>query len=108
MKKPDLKALSLEELKTLRKEVERAIIAYKDRQLEKARVEAEAVVKKHGFSLSEVLGAGGGRKQKAQSAPRYAHPDNPSLTWSGRGRRPGWVNDALAAGKSLDDLKIGA
>jgi DNA-binding protein H-NS len=26
--------------------------------------------------------------------------------WSGKGRRPAWANEALAAGKSLDDFAI--
>lgn len=106
MKKTNLDALSLDELKALRKDVDKAIADFKDRQLEKAREELEAVAKKHGVSLSAFTGGSGGRKRKSAAA-KYAHPENPSLTWSGRGRRPGWVNDAFAAGKSLDDLKIG-
>lgn len=35
-------------------------------------------------------------------APKYA--DDAGNTWSGRGRKPGWVKDALAAGRSLNDL----
>jgi DNA-binding protein H-NS len=106
MKKKDLDALSLDELKVLRKDVEKAIADYKDRQLEKARQEVEALARKHGYSLTEITGGGTTRKRKP-AAPKYAHPENPALTWSGRGRRPGWVNEALDAGKSLDDLKIG-
>ena len=33
-------------------------------------------------------------------------PENPALTWSGRGRKPRWFVDALAAGKTEDDLTI--
>ena len=35
---------------------------------------------------------------------KYRHPDDPALTWSGRGKRPLWVVEYLATGKSLDDL----
>ncbi len=41
-------------------------------------------------------------KAKAGGAA-YRHPDGRS--WSGRGRRPAWINEALAAGKSLDDFR---
>jgi DNA-binding protein H-NS len=37
-------------------------------------------------------------------APKYRHPGDPSLTWSGRGKRPQWLTDELAAGKTLQDL----
>lgn len=45
----------------------------------------------------------GKRAPKAAAAAAYRHPDGRS--WSGRGRRPAWINEALAAGKSLDDFR---
>jgi DNA-binding protein H-NS len=38
--------------------------------------------------------------------PKYRHPTNPNLTWTGRGKRPAWIAEALAAGKSLEDLAV--
>lgn len=43
-------------------------------------------------------------KPKVRSATKYRNPDNPNETWTGRGKRPRWLNDALASGKNLDDL----
>ncbi len=34
----------------------------------------------------------------------YRNPWNASQTWSGRGRQPSWVLDALAVGLTLEDL----
>lgn len=31
--------------------------------------------------------------------------DEQGNTWSGRGRRPGWLKEALASGKTLEDLR---
>jgi DNA-binding protein H-NS len=42
--------------------------------------------------------------EKSKSVTKYRNPDNPNETWTGRGKRPKWLNDALASGKSLDDL----
>lgn len=36
----------------------------------------------------------------------YAHPFEPSLTWTGRGRKPVWVIEMLEQGKTLEDLRI--
>lgn len=45
-----------------------------------------------------------GRKAAApKGAAVYRHADG--RTWSGRGRRPAWINEALQAGKSLDDFR---
>jgi DNA-binding protein H-NS len=46
--------------------------------------------------------------QPVHAAPRGKagmYRDVSGKTWSGRGRRPGWVIAALAAGKTLDELR---
>ena len=68
-------------------------------------------------SKSEAENRGGSRKnsrstssaaKKADaSKPKYRNPDDPSQTWSGRGRRPRWVVQSLEAGRTLDDLQAG-
>jgi DNA-binding protein H-NS len=39
-------------------------------------------------------------------APKYKNPDNPSQTWSGRGRSPAWAQPYKEQGR-LDDIRIG-
>lgn len=38
--------------------------------------------------------------------PKYRNPQNAAETWSGRGKRPRWVEVALARGDSLESLAI--
>ena len=38
--------------------------------------------------------------------PKFRNPADPSQTWAGRGRTPGWVSKHLASGKGIDELKI--
>jgi DNA-binding protein H-NS len=38
--------------------------------------------------------------------PKYRNPNNSAETWSGRGKRPRWLEIALARGASLDSLEI--
>lgn len=106
MAKINLAKMSLSELKQLKKDIDKAMAAAEKSQRADALAAAEAAAKKHGFSLADLTG---GTKKSAKSpAPaKYAHPENPSTTWSGRGRQPGWIKEALKAGKSLDDFLIG-
>ena len=112
----EYETMSRKELMALRANIDKAIAAVGDRDRRNALKAAEDAVREHGFTLSELtpfVGAGGGRGRRrgaaegAVNAPRYRNPDNPEQTWSGRGRRPRWVHDAEAAGRSLDDLRIG-
>ena len=101
----NLDQMTLNELKDLQDKVAIAIFDYNKRQKAEARAAAVAAVKAFGFNLEDVLGEGK-TKTKSKVAPKYAHPENPELTWTGRGRKPKWVDAALASGKSMKDLEI--
>ena len=108
MAKPDLDAMNLDELKALRKDVDRSIAQYEDRKRKDAMAALEAKAAEMGFALSDLTGSGAeAKKGKAAQPPKYAHPENPSMTWSGRGRQPKWILDAVADGRSKDDFLIG-
>ncbi|MFC5738910.1 H-NS family nucleoid-associated regulatory protein [Sinirhodobacter huangdaonensis] len=97
--------LPLAELKILRTKVDRAIETYEERKKREALAELEESARKMGYSLAELAELSSTKLRKAV-APKYANPENPAETWTGRGRKPKWVEAALAAGKSLEDLAI--
>lgn len=101
----ELSTLSLEALKKLKRDVEKAIDSFEQRKRKEALLAIEEKAKEMGFSLSELTGAAP-IKKVSKVAPKYANPQDPSQTWTGRGRKPKWVEAALASGKSLDDLVI--
>ena len=101
----DLEALTLSELKKMQKDVAKAISTYEDRQKAEARAKVEALARELGYSLTELVSTET-KSTRAPAAAKYRHPENPSLTWSGRGRRPQWFVEALAARKTATDLAI--
>lgn len=102
----DLNNLSLSELKKLHADVTKAIDGYEDRKKKEALAVLEAKAKEMGFSLAELFGDVPLDRKRRPAAVKYAHPENSSLTWTGRGRKPKWVEEALAAGKSLSNLAV--
>ena len=102
----DLEALSLTELKKMQKDVAKAISTFEDRQRTEARTKVEVLARDLGFTLAELVGTGT-KTARAPGPAKYRHPENPALTWSGRGRKPRWFADALAAGKTEDELALG-
>lgn len=98
----DLEDLSLKELKALSKNIEKAIASREAKERQDALAAVEAKAREMGFSMDELMAARG--KKRASAAPKYQHPEDPSITWSGRGRQPGWIKEGLAAGKTLDDF----
>jgi DNA-binding protein H-NS len=69
--------------------------------------EVEEKIRAAGFDPAEFLGG----KKPAQTpgqkmAAKYRNPENPDQTWGGRGKRPNWIQNALASGKKLDEMLI--
>jgi len=55
------------------------------------------------YRFKELYEQGG---EEAKAAPKYRNPSDPEQTWSGRGRKPGWLVTALEAGVDISDLEI--
>ena len=102
----DLSKLSEKELLKLQVEVDKALKDFEKTKREAARKAAEAAAKKHGFSLTDLVGGGRGKAKKAPAPAKYRNPSDPAQTWSGRGRQPGWIKDAIKAGKDLKKFEI--
>jgi len=102
----DLNDMSLENLKALQKSITKAISGFAEKKKAEARAEIEALARQHGFSVTELLGTPYKQKRSSVSDAKYRNPADPSATWTGRGRKPNWIKDGLAAGKSLDDFAI--
>ncbi|WP_127902295.1 H-NS family nucleoid-associated regulatory protein [Solirhodobacter olei] len=105
MSKLDLNTLDLPELKQLQKDVAKAIDNFESRKKAEAVAALEAQAKELGFSLADLAGVTTGRKRGA-GAPKYRHPENPDLTWTGRGRKPKWIEAHIAAGKDIKELEM--
>lgn len=104
----DLKDLNRNQLNEL---ITRARKRQDDLHTENAstvREKATALIKAEGFTVEEIFGgAAGARKVRQKVKPKYFNPQDKSVTWSGRGKRPRWFVDALATGKKETDLLIG-
>lgn len=99
----DLNTLSLKELKTLRKDIDKAIADFENRKKREALSELEKKAAEMGFSLSELTNVG---KVKKISPPKYRNPNDPEQTWTGRGRTPLWVKALEEAGGSRESALI--
>ncbi|MFD0978173.1 H-NS histone family protein [Tropicimonas aquimaris] len=108
----DLSNLSRAELEQLAKDVQTAIADLAKRERKLALEALEKTASEHGFKLEELTGAAGkmlaavGAKGKSKNPPKYRNPEEPSQTWTGRGRKPAWIKDAEDAGVDLSTFEI--
>jgi DNA-binding protein H-NS len=90
-----------------------------EKQLEEARKAERAdviaqirnLMSQHGLSVADLGAKGAGKPAKAgvgegrKVAPKYRNSAT-GETWTGRGLQPKWIKEALASGRSLEDLAI--
>jgi DNA-binding protein H-NS len=105
----NLSDLSLPQLYQLERDLGREIARRKVEDKHKTISDLQKLAAERGFSLSELLGAEAGSKRGGKRGPaavQFKNPANEAQTWTGRGRKPQWVNDHLARGGKLDDLRV--
>jgi len=98
----DLNPLSLSELEQLSHNVQKEIERRKKQEIKQVAADIKALVAQSGMTLEEVLNI----KPKQKSPAKYRNPDNPEETWAGRGKRPGWLRNALSEGRDLEEFSI--
>jgi DNA-binding protein H-NS len=101
----DLHTMSLSELKELQRDVNKAVATFEERKKREALALLEEQARQLGFSIAELTGAKVSRT-RAPATAKYANPADRSDTWSGRGRKPRWFVEAIAAGATAESLSV--
>lgn len=105
MAAPNVDKMSLKDLLELEVRVKKAIGIAREREKVEAKQKVDAVLKGMGLSFGDVFG-GRGATKGGKVAPKYRNPDNPSETWTGRGRQPRWLAEKTKKGSKLADFTI--
>lgn len=106
----DLASMSVDELWTLRENID-AILAAKisaeldDLSRQLARLSPKDQVYEHS-SLKRMKATLKKHRSDRAALRKYQNPMSPSETWEGRGRRPLWLKEQLVSGKPLEDFRV--
>lgn len=123
----DLGSMSITDLRRLQTRIGAELQRRNESAKKNALKRMKKIAEEEGISfddvMSEIAGSGAAKPQprqrkaaavrspKASSTkgskvpPKYFHPENPKIGWSGRGRKPQWVIDWLAQNKPVEDLE---
>jgi len=100
----DLERMSFKELQELELKVKKAKAAAQDRSRSQLKERLEAMAAEAGFKITDLFGARGGKGRKV--AAKYVNPEDPSQTWTGRGRKPRWLAAKLKEGDKIEKFLI--
>lgn len=105
----DLNDLSIEELEQVVSKARQLIEKRREEAVAQARADIERIAASTGYSVEDLLGRGKARARptaRKAVADKYRNPRDPSQAWSGRGKRPRWLQDLLEQGATLESLQV--
>ena len=101
MKAGELAKLSLKELRALLERVEDAIATREQQETAAVKAKLAEMASKAGFSVGELFGGRGGKR--SATVVKFRNPEDPTQTWTGRGRKPNWI---AKAGGDIERFRI--
>ncbi|MCD4483364.1 H-NS histone family protein [Chromobacterium vaccinii] len=101
----DLSKLEFTALIALKADIESEIKRREVEEKAKAKKQILELARSAGLSLEDVLNSKAATVRKPVEA-KYRHHEDSNLTWTGRGRKPAWVQAWIDSGKTLEALAI--
>ena len=104
----ELSTLSISQLRDLQQQIPAELKRRESQEKAEALVKLRAMAKTLGYSIEELME----KEAKVKSSSggkvkvKYRHPENVELEWTGRGRKPKWVEAWLAAGNTIESLLV--
>ncbi|KZY31413.1 DNA-binding protein [Alcanivorax sp. HI0083] len=115
----NLDELSVDELEKLIKQAESALDKKRKAELKNAQAVLEKMAKDLGVDPQDLLKNAADKKKTTRKKAakkktgvrrpakvKFRDPNNSGNTWTGRGKRPLWLQDALSKGAKLDDFAV--
>jgi len=93
--------VTVTELEEIRSRLDDQISARREQEMSLAAQRLKDAAKDMGYHISELMHL---LSERTEHPVKYRHPQNPDLTWCGKGRRPLWMNKVLEEGHTLADL----
>ena len=111
-KKLNFDAMSVDEMWLLHEEISRILsvrLSSEKRELEKrlAQLRRERDGRPLDRADAPAKDTPRARRKYPRVFPKYRNPEEPSETWSGRGKQPRWLAAALKTGHSIEEFVIG-
>jgi DNA-binding protein H-NS len=111
-KKLSFDAMSIDEMWQLHEEISRILsvrLTSEKRELEKRLVQLHREKEKPQSRLADRPSKNVPRQVRKYPRvfPKYRNPNEPTETWSGRGKQPRWLATALTTGHTIEEFVIG-
>lgn len=106
MARINLDKMSYRDLVELQDAVAAALVMRKEAEKAEVKRKLSELASQSGFAFDELFGNKRGRKSQAASGVKYRNPKDSAQTWTGRGRKPNWLVEALSKGQKIESFQV--
>lgn len=99
--------LSIAELQQLTSDIKLELKKREQQKVIDARQQILLIAQSVGMDVKDLVGKHSKDKPLANKVPvKYRNPADPQQEWTGRGRKPKWMETMLASGKTLAEMGV--
>lgn len=106
----NIEHLTIQQLEELIEQAELMIEQKREQALASAKAEIERIAASAGVTVEALMGLSAGKPaRKAVKKPvadKYRNPKDHTQGWSGRGKKPKWVQEYEAQGGKLENILV--
>ncbi len=102
---PDITTLTDNELKELVKNVQALISKREEQRRDEVAAKIKELAESAGLTV-EISGAEKTKSKRRKLIPKFRHPSDQSLVWSGIGAKPKWLREMEKSGRTLEEFRI--
>ena len=107
---PAVEKMSLKQIEALEARIADAKAAAMEEAKAEVKAKIDAVLASSGLTIadlySRVKQANGRGKGRSKAGVKFRNPKDPSQTWSGRGRKPLWLVEAVKKGAKQQSFAV--
>ena len=100
-----IESASIEQLKALIENAKGAIEQKKAGEIQAIREQMVQMANQVDMTPEDIL-AYSTRKKRSSGKPRFYNLNDPAQTWTGHGKKPGWLKQALDNGADIEAFRI--
>ncbi|MCP4591857.1 MAG: H-NS histone family protein [bacterium] len=100
----EIENMSFEELQTEMASIQGRMTELREQKVDEVKQKIVELAASIGETPQSLFGLKQSTKRTA--APKFRHPSDPSMTWTGRGKPPNWIKELEEAGQNREEFLI--
>ncbi len=103
---PAVEKMSLKQIEALEARIADAKAAAMEEAKAEVKAKIDAVLESSGLTIGDLYPRAKQANGRSKAGVKFRNPKDPSQTWSGRGRRPLWLVEAVKKGAKQESFAV--